>query len=387
VGWALIHSLWQGAALAALAWLALRTLRAAPAGVRYAVATAALGAMAVAPVATAIWLAPLSGTREASAPTAEAGAPGWRAVEVPLGPATAAGEPGGTGPLSAPGLARRASSALEPLVPGLVLGWAAGVLLLSLRLLGGWLRLQRLARRSRVAVPAAWTECLDGLRRALGIRRRVGLFLSPHVHGPALVGWLRPVILLPLSASSGLTPRQVELLLLHELVHVRRWDYAVNLLQRLAETLLFYHPGVWWVSARIREEREHCCDDAVVARAGVREYVLALLAMEEVRAPVPALALGAGGASLLARVRRLVDPGSGVARRAAPRPVLGVMVPALVALAAVLAPAPERAAADQGTRDASPRGGLHGGGGLRGVRGAGAVRGGAAAGAPATPAR
>jgi hypothetical protein len=237
-------------------------------------------------------------------------------------------------------------------MPWIVRAWGAGVLLLSLRLLGGWIWVQRLARSALVPAPAEWMEALDAIRARLGIRRRVALFLSPRVSGPALVGWLRPVVLMPLSASSGLTPRQVELLLLHELVHVRRWDYLVNLVQRLAETVLFYHPGVWWVSARIREEREHCCDDAVVARSGVRDYVLALLALEDAR--VPRLALGAGGASLVGRVRRLVDPRASGGTGPTPAGVAGL---ALLGICVALAGAPgagarEPAPAFRGCADA-----------------------------------
>ena len=232
-------------------------------------------------------------------------------------------------------LVRRTSIAIEPLVPRLAVGWAVGVFLLSLRLLGGWLWVRRLARRGLLPVPAEWSAALARLRAQLKIRRPVGLWISPHVGGPTLIGWMRPMILIPLSASSGLTTRQVELILLHELAHVRRWDYAVNLAQRLAETLLFYHPGVWWISARIREEREHCCDDAVVERASVRDYVLALLALEEARRPVPPLALCAGGASLVARVTRLTGP--------APRTdAAGRTLVALAAAAALLALAAAR---------------------------------------------
>lgn len=337
-GWALIHSVWQGALAAALLAVVLRAAPGAPSWMRYAAACAVLFLAVAAPVATFASLAPWDGpaggaTAGAANAVAELRPPSWDAVGMGLDVAP---------PLT--GTASAGTTAIpEPVVRWIVWGWAAGVLVLSLRLLGGWLRVQRLARGTLLPVPPAWLELLERSRARLGIRRRVALHLSPWVSGPSLVGWLRPVILMPLSASSGLTPRRVELLLLHELVHVRRWDYVVNLLQRLAEIVLFFHPAVWWISARIAEEREHCCDDAVVARSGVRDYVLALLALEEAR--TPALALGAGGGSLLGRVRRLVDPPGAhppPRRGSLPPGVAGVL---LVAVTAVLAGAPAGAGA------------------------------------------
>ena len=340
VGWALVHFLWQGALIALVFAGVNRAARRSAPALRYWAACAALGLMMAAPLATGAWIA--GAGQGVPAEAAKLAGEGWRTMplaEAEARPANAADEPATLAPAR---LARRTSLAIEPLLPGLAVGWAVGVLLLSLRLLGGWLWVRRLARRGLLPVPAEWSAALARLRAQLRIRRPVGLWISPHVGGPALIGWLRPVILLPLSASSGLTPRQVELILLHELAHVRRWDYAMNLAQRLAETLLFYHPGVWWISARIREEREHCCDDAVVERASVRDYVLALLAMEEARRPVPALALGAGGASLVARVRRLTNP----ARRTDAAGRTPVALAAVAALLALAAARPSPAAVD-----------------------------------------
>lgn len=341
VGWALVHFVWQGA-LIALAFAGVnRAARSSAPSLRYWAACAALALMMAAPLATGAWIAGAAPGVPSEAP--KLSGEGWRSMPLAEAEARPADAAEAAATLAPVRLARRTSIAIEPLVPGLAVGWAVGVLLLSLRLLGGWLWVRRLARRGLLPVPVEWSAALARLRAQLRIRRPVGLWISPYVGGPALIGWLRPVILLPLSATSGLTPRQVELILLHELAHVRRWDYAVNLAQRLAETLLFYHPGVWWISARIREEREHCCDDAVVERASVRDYVLALLAIEEARRPMPALALGAGGASLVARVRRLTSP----ARRTDSEgrtPVALAAAAALLALAAARpSPAPVHA--------------------------------------------
>ena len=125
---------------------------------------------------------------------------------------------------------------------------------------------------------------------------------------PALIGWLRPVILLPVTALTGLDEAQWRAILAHELAHIRRHDYLVNLLQTSVETLLFYHPAVWWAGRQIRREREHCCDDLAIAVCGdVMLYAGALARLEELRGSIPELTLAASGGDLLARIRRLTD--------------------------------------------------------------------------------
>ena len=126
---------------------------------------------------------------------------------------------------------------------------------------------------------------------------------------PSVVGWLRPVILVPASAFLQLAPHQLEALLAHELAHVRRHDYLMNLLQSCVETLFFYHPGVWWVGRRMREERENCCDDVAVAVCGdPMVYARALADLEQFRGAVPKLAMAANGGSLFNRIERLIAP-------------------------------------------------------------------------------
>ena len=124
---------------------------------------------------------------------------------------------------------------------------------------------------------------------------------------PTAIGWLRPVVLLPASAFTGLTPRQLETILAHELAHIRRHDYLFNLLQSVAETLLFYHPAAWWVSRRVRQERELVCDDLAVAATGdALTYARALTQVERLRKSAPRLAVAADGGQLRTRVLRLV---------------------------------------------------------------------------------
>lgn len=310
LGWMLVHSLWQGATVAGVAALVLRALRSRSANARYLVGCAAMTAMIAWPALT---------VRSIEGPTISiAGTPA--SIEKPpialeTAPSTALkGEP--ADPLRGQALVSQPVSGprretleewLEPLLPWLVLAWGAGVIALSIRLGGGWLLVQRLKRVGTRALDDAWSATCQSLAQRLAIRRRVRLFESAIVTVPMVAGWLRPVILVPASAFSGLTPAELEAILVHELAHIRRHDYLFNLLQSFAETLLFYHPAVWWLSRRVREEREHCCDDWAVAICGDRLlYAGALATIEGLRGPSWQLAPAANGGSLIGRVRRLL---------------------------------------------------------------------------------
>src|SRR2546428_1745408 len=208
-------------------------------------------------------------------------------------------------------VADRIRAALEPALPWVGFGGLGGVVALSLRLASGWLVTRQLGRVGTSSVPDACREAVARLAARLCIRRPLRVLESAVVQVPAVIGWLRPVILLPASALTGLTPLQLDALLAHELAHVRRYDYLVNLIQSVIETLLFYHPAVWWASQQVREEREHCCDDlAVVVCGDAHLYATALLGMERLRVATPGFALAAAGrgGSLMGRIRRLVGP-------------------------------------------------------------------------------
>ena len=154
-----------------------------------------------------------------------------------------------------------------------------------------------------------WQQTLDRLIERMQVSRRVRLLPTDRVDSPSVIGWLRPVILAPVGVLCGLAPEQVEALLAHELAHVRRHDYLVNVLQGIAESLLFYHPAVWWISNQIRTEREHCCDDLAVAASGdVLVYARALAELESMRPAHFKAALSANDGSLLRRIQRLADP-------------------------------------------------------------------------------
>jgi beta-lactamase regulating signal transducer with metallopeptidase domain len=323
VGWALVHFLWQGTLVAAVLAVANRLLRQAPPNARYAAAALALLVMLSLPIVTFALVRPsvpepadvVVGTRCTDCPTAS--------VRVDSGPRSPHAAPPPTrrghsrasmlpaawteGPRT-PGVAGRPwREQLARALPALVGIWAAGVTLLSLRFLGGWLVAQRLKRSGRPGRAAPWQETVDRLAHALGIARPVRVLESVLVDVPTVIGWARPVILLPASTLLGLSPSQLEALVAHELAHVRRFDYLVNLIQTGAETLFFFHPAVFFVSRRMRVERELCCDDAAVALCGdAVAYARTLADLEEMRVGAPAVGMAATGGSLLDRVARLL---------------------------------------------------------------------------------
>ncbi len=239
-------------------------------------------------------------------------------------------------------LQKRMVAALEPALPYVVLGWLVGVFGLSAWHLGGWAQLQRLKRRMVRAVEAPLQRRLDELMTRLGVHRAIELFESALVEVPTVVGWLRPVILLPASALTGLSPDQLEAILAHELAHVRRYDYLVNIVQTIVEILGFYHPAVWWVSRRIRVERENCCDDLAVHVCGSSlQYARALACMEEIRHTGTDLAVAATGGSLVTRIARVLGRPVADDRRFAWLPglitlllVVSIVLPATFALTA-----------------------------------------------------
>jgi beta-lactamase regulating signal transducer with metallopeptidase domain len=281
LGWALVQFIWQGAAIAAL-FAATRGLI-ADARWRYVLACLAMAAMIVAPVATFVWTAP------AAPPAARASA--LDAL------ASVSGAPAA---ISAP---------LVSAIPWMVMAWLAGVALFSARMIASCVSVAHLRAVHARPAPAEWQQTLDALLSPLGVTRAVRLLVSARVDVPAVVGWLRPVVLAPLSALTGLDPALVRALLAHELAHIRRNDYLVNLVQGFAEAALFYHPAVWWISSQIRAERELCCDDLAVAACGdVLTYARALAELEAIRPPRVSLAIAADGGSLLRRIARLIEP-------------------------------------------------------------------------------
>lgn len=198
---------------------------------------------------------------------------------------------------------------VEASLPWLVTVWCLGVIFFSVRPLWSWLVVRRLRTYGVSAVSSEVHEMLMSLAARFGIRRSVQVLQSTIVHSPIVVGCVKSVVLLPVSLVTSLPASQLEAILAHELVHVRRYDYLINLLQTIVETVFFYHPMTWLISYQIRLEREHACDDFVVAKLGNKlDYSRALLAVEEHRissSRESILVLGAAGNSLLSRIRRI----------------------------------------------------------------------------------
>jgi TonB family protein len=219
--------------------------------------------------------------------------------------------------------------------------WSAGVLLMAAHLLAGWVRIDRIRRTAARLDMNRWPAAVREMACRSRMTRQVRLLVSSIVDVPAVIGCLRPAILVPASTLSGLTPAHLEAILLHELAHVRRGDYLVNVLQCVVEVLLFYHPAVWWVSSQIRREREHCCDDVAASLCGDRvRYARALTRLEELRGPAARLAPGAAGGDLLARIRRLIEPERVSSPRISGGFAMGVIVTiALLALGTQAGPA------------------------------------------------
>lgn len=274
---ALTHSLWQCAALAFVLAMLFVFVRAAKA--RYALACAALAAMPLA-FGITLWLA---------LPQAPVDAPVRSFAPVAM--------------------VMPETFDLAPTGPSfrwdVVSLWMAGVVAVGLYRLIGWLAAQRLRRRGVCAAPPEWQARVAELSRAIRSSRPVRLLESTLVDVPMTIGALRPVILVPLGMLAGMPARQVEAILLHELAHIARYDYFVNLLQAAVEAGLFYHPAAWWVSRVVRREREMCCDDAVIAATNdAVTYARALADLEQYRATQ--FALAATDAPLAQRIHRML---------------------------------------------------------------------------------
>ena len=285
---ALGHFIWQGAILGLVARLIVRAGRLG-ATARYTVGVLCLAAMAAVPIVTTIYFA------HDAASTASAAVAAIGAGRVATVGAVTLVDPPTHGSWS-----RWDAHAI------IVVSWMTGVVLLSLRLLGGWVMTRRLVVGARGLAAPGIRALARRVAERLALTRIVEVFESPTVAVPMMVGWIKPCVILPTAALSGLTPVQVEALLAHELAHVRRHDYLVNLLQSVVETLLFYHPAVWWISRDVREAREHCCDDLAVAVCDRVVYASALADLAAMTAG-PRFALAATDGSLVGRVRRILS--------------------------------------------------------------------------------
>ena len=299
LGWTLIHLCWQAGAVAAAYYLLSIALARRSAESRYLVALSSLLVLFASAAGTFAW--------EFDSDHALLTSPAASNVSAPL----TVDEPqfASPGRLASPTQLRHITlSNILPWIDGL---WLAGVIALSVRSLGGWWYLRHLRLSAIALAPPAVRASFDRICKALDLHRAVALRLSDGIDSPLTMGALRAIVLVPLSAVTSLGPEELEVVLAHELAHVRRADFFWNILQTIAETLFFFHPAVWWISAKIRHERELCCDDlALKICPNPETYAHALYRLEEHRSRHLRLAMALDGhasqRTLLIRIARIL---------------------------------------------------------------------------------
>lgn len=315
LGWTLVHFLWQGILVGAV-YASLRViLHDGRPEQRYWLSLGTLAVLALLPIFTFIHLL--------GAPIAIHDVVGL-AQSVPN--LTAA---------PSPSLLAALREFLHPIVPWTVPFWCTGVALMAFKSFSSWRKIRELQRNAAMEAPDELQKILARLAMQVGVRVRVQLLLTAKIVVPCVAGWIKPVILLPPAALTNLTPLQLEMVLAHELSHIRRHDYLVNLLQIAMETLLFYHPVVRWISRDARRERELCCDDCAVHACGddALRYAHALTDLAGMQTVEAGVALGLNGGELTMRVERLIAPHH--AAQGAPRLPM-VMLASMVFLGGLL---------------------------------------------------
>jgi beta-lactamase regulating signal transducer with metallopeptidase domain len=304
---ALLHTLWQGAVLAGLTGLILRAIPAAQPNFRYAVCLGSLLAVVLAGLGT--WhvldldlesAIPPTTHRDIVSPPSHA-PPSFQAV---------------------PSLVEHGDGALPASRPRtawavwLVVAWVAGASLMLVRMILSVAGIRRLRREAQSVADSRILAIVDQLRARLGIARKVGVLVVQQLRSPAVLGIVSPALVLPAALATGMDAACLEAILAHELAHIRRYDYLVNLGQMVIESLLFFNPAVWWLSRQIRLEREACCDAVAVAiTGGAIDYAQCLAdCANRLRgastAAAPAMAFAHNERYvLLERVRRILVPG------------------------------------------------------------------------------
>ena len=300
LGWTLLHFLWQGCVIAAATAVTLRLLRKADPVYRYNTACVGLLACLLWPAAE-LYLRLYDG--------------GAAGAQLRIADAFLIGRANG----AAGGLL----AFLHRHLLWIVGFWAACAVGMALRMALGLLWIGRSARVQ--VTDAALQASVSRLALQFGVTRAVRLRLVDNLSSPLTAGWLRPLVLMPASLVSGMPQELLEALLAHEMAHVKRLDYLVNLGQNVVEILLFYHPAVWWISGRIRTEREQIADDIAARHTGQpRTLALALSELEKLQFSHHHLALAANGGDLVSRVRRLLRPDTQVLNWKSAIPVMGL---------------------------------------------------------------
>jgi bla regulator protein BlaR1 len=291
LGWVLAHSLWQGALAALILFMVLPGIKSA--SNRFLAAYLSLSGIFLAAVGTFFW------KYEPENPVSQFTSPGTNTFLTNILPGTGALE---TTPVE------QLSQWIEANHFLIVALWIAGLVFFMFRLGSGLWGLHRLRTRGLQLPESLWTSKVQDLAGRMGIRRSVILLESALVRAPLTLGWLEPLILLPIGMVNRLSIAEVEAILAHELAHIARRDWFFHLLQAFVESLFYYHPAVWWISGIIHRERENACDDAALALTGNPvAFAKALVQVQELATPALSMALGGKQHSLLHRVRRILN--------------------------------------------------------------------------------
>lgn len=264
LGWTIIHSLWQGALIFIILKGLLGFFRRMPSRMRYLLSSLALWGILI---GVSVTFARQWQSRQESLPFFRTD--GWVLAAPPIG---AAGSPA-TG--------ETASFPFIHILPVVDVLYFIGLLFFLGKFVRDLIALRFIKKRRTIPFDPAWENYLKKLSGDWGISRQVKLFLSGSLAVPIVVGYLKPVIYLPVTMATDLAPDQLEAILLHELAHIKRNDFLINIIQSLAEVVLFFNPFVWWISRSMRIERENSCDDLVVSVARPRLYAETLLAISE----------------------------------------------------------------------------------------------------------
>lgn len=292
----LIHFLWQGVLIAgALKFMLLLISKQKPL-LRYSLSCAAMVVSLAAPIITFLWLYQLYSAENSTLGLSQSLLPSINAIDG-----------------SEQGANLTLYSTIKAYLPYLSMAWLVCVIGLTLKLFVELIQVNRLPKSQTIPTSEALQNTFNQLVERLKLKNYPKLIISLKVEVPMAIGWLKPVVLMPASMVTGLSAIQLEMLLMHELAHIRRHDYLVNLLQTLVEILLFFHPAVMWISKQMRQEREYCSDDIAVAHCGdavAYAHTLADTAnicTKHRHATIPTMAMAASGGDLKERVVRLVE--------------------------------------------------------------------------------
>lgn len=301
LGWTILHSFWQTALVAIVLGILLVTLRKFSSMVRYVMSVSSMAVILVLGIVTFFHL--YQPQEFAVHPTS----PGLTTFEVVENLPALSTENQNIDNFDK--FASVFKIYFSQHLPLVVSVWLLGVLLLTLRFLGGLAYIQRLRFYKTSVIPNEWHILLKDLCEKVKLKKSIQVMESAIVKVPIAIGYLKPVILLPIGTVTGFTPKQVEAIFAHELAHIMRNDYLINMLQSIVEIIFFYHPAVWWISSQVRTEREHCCDDiAITLSNDTLVYARTLADLQEMNLHAPGLALAVIGhdKKLFKRVKRIV---------------------------------------------------------------------------------